>query len=66
MLIGAFIFFVMAILMAIYLFKGTNPTLILLAKIILYFSVAAFFILLMTDLFKNAPPIPDDKKNLPL
>jgi uncharacterized membrane protein YtjA (UPF0391 family) len=44
MLIGAIVFLAIAILMAIYRYKGSNPTLILLAKIILYFSLAAFFI----------------------
>ncbi|MFJ1267194.1 DUF1328 domain-containing protein [Legionella lytica] len=66
MLAGAFIFFVLAFLLALYLYKGTNPTLILLAKILLYFSLVLLFVLLIINFFNHVPPIPDDKKNLPL
>ncbi|USQ14924.1 DUF1328 domain-containing protein [Legionella lytica] len=66
MLAGAFIFFAVALFLAIYLYKGTNPTLILLAKVLLYFSLVLLFILLIVNFFNHVPPIPDDKKNLPL
>jgi uncharacterized membrane protein YtjA (UPF0391 family) len=65
MLIGAIIFFIIAIFMAIYRFTGTNPTYALIAKILLYFSVIAFFILLYAYFFKSVPPLPE-KKTLPL
>ncbi|HHF7365652.1 TPA: DUF1328 domain-containing protein [Legionella bozemanae] len=66
MLIGSFVCLVIAILAAIYRFTGTNPTLTLLAKIILYLSLAAFFILLIVYVLNSAPPPPEDKKTLPL
>ncbi|QMT61170.1 DUF1328 domain-containing protein [Legionella sp. PC997] len=66
MLIGAFVFLAVAILMAIYRFKGSNPTLILLAKIFLYFSLAAFISLLMVHVLSSAPPNSNEKHNLPL
>ncbi|KTD69870.1 hypothetical protein Lsan_0148 [Legionella santicrucis] len=66
MLIGAFTFLAIAILMAIYLYKGTNPTLTLIAKIFLHLLVAAFLILLIAHFFSAVPPVPDEKKNLPI
>ncbi|CAM2976881.1 Uncharacterised protein [Legionella steigerwaltii] len=65
MLIGAFIFLAIAILMAIYRYTGTDPTLILIAKILLYLSLTTFIILLMVYALNSAPPT-DDKRNLPL
>ncbi|AWN75279.1 DUF1328 domain-containing protein [Legionella anisa] len=66
MLTGAFVFLVIAILSAIYRFTGTNPTLIVIAKIIFYLSLAAFCILLIVYVLNSAPPLPEDKNNLPL
>ncbi|MCW8419547.1 DUF1328 domain-containing protein [Fluoribacter dumoffii] len=66
MLAGAFVFLAIAILMAIYRFIGTNPTFILVAKILLYLSLAAFLTLLIVHVLSSAPPTPDDKKTLPL
>jgi hypothetical protein len=66
MLAGAFIFFSVILLMAIYLYKGTNPTLILLAEVLLYFSLVVLFVLLIAYFFNHVPPIPDGKNNLPL
>lgn len=66
MLITTFTFLVIAIFMAIYLYKGTNPTLTLIAKICLYLSITAFLILLIAYFFNAAPPAPDEKKNLPM
>ena len=65
MLIGAFAFLAIAVLMAIYRYRGTNPTLILIAKILLYLSITAFLILLIVYVLNYAPPA-DDKKMLPL
>ncbi len=56
MLIGAFIFFVVILLLAIYLYKGTNPTLILLAEVLLYFSLVLLFVLLVAYFFKHVSP----------
>ncbi|WP_392536338.1 DUF1328 domain-containing protein [Legionella sp. 227] len=66
MLTGAFAFLALAILMAIYRYKGANPTFILIAKILLYLSLTAFVFLLITDVINSAPPLPEGKKNLPL
>ncbi|CAM4401980.1 MAG: hypothetical protein LEGION0403_FIIPPAGN_02654 [Legionella sp.] len=66
MLAGAFIFLAVSLLLAIYVYKGFNPTLILLAKALFYFSLAMFFILLIADFFNHIPPISEDKKNLSL
>ncbi|KTD06471.1 hypothetical protein Lgra_3248 [Legionella gratiana] len=66
MLTGAFIFFVITIIMAFYLYIGTNPTLLLIAKIFFYFSLAAFLILLITHFLNSAPPAPEENKNLPI
>lgn len=60
MLILAFIFLVIAVLAAYYEYEGTNPTILLIAKIIMYFSVSVFFVLIISHVFSSTPPIPDD------
>lgn len=66
MLISALVFFAIAILMAYYRFKGTNPTLKVIARILFYFSLLAFCVLLIVYILNSGPPLPEGKKNLPL
>ncbi|MFT4060278.1 MAG: DUF1328 domain-containing protein [Legionella sp.] len=66
MLIAAFIFLVIAIVGLIYIYTGSNPTLLLLAKLIFYFFLVLFFVLLITDLLSQAPPIPDVDSKRPI
>lgn len=65
MLIGAFIFFVLTILLTIYIYKGTNPTFMLIVKILLYFSFFAFLSLSLAYILNFAPLTPSES-NLPL
>lgn len=66
MLIGALIFLVIAAFTAFYEFEGANPTFLLVAKVIMYFSLIAFLALLFTYVVGITPPIPDDAGHRPL
>ena len=66
MLIGALIFLVIAAFTAFYEFEGANPTFLLVAKVIMYFSLIAFLALLFTYAVSTSPPIPDDTSHRPL
>ncbi|MCL9683635.1 DUF1328 domain-containing protein [Legionella maioricensis] len=62
MLIGAFIFLILAVISSFFAFGRPKSTVTLLAKMIFYFSLALFFVLLFTSIYTSAPPLPDDKK----
>jgi ABC-type dipeptide/oligopeptide/nickel transport system permease component len=61
MIIGAFICFVLAVILAYYRYSRPKSTLTAVAKVLFYFSLGLFFILLFIAIFKSAPPIPHDK-----
>lgn len=59
MVAGALISLALVICAALYEYLGTNPTFLLVMKIILYFSLIIFFTCIIAYLFSTAPPIPD-------
>ncbi len=62
MLIGAFICLICAVISSFFAFGKPKSTVIVIAKLIFYFSLILFFILLFTSIYLSAPPLPDDKK----
>lgn len=63
MLTGAFCFLLLALIAAYFEYRELGPTSFLLAKLILYFSVIMFFVLLITFIFNSAPPIAQESSS---
>lgn len=66
MLIGALIFLIVAVIALFFVYQGSNPTFVLITKIIFYFSITVFFVLLISFIVNSTPPIPSDNSKLPL
>lgn len=66
MLTGALIFLIIAVIALFFVYQGSNPTFVLVTKIIFYFSITIFFVLLFAFIVNSTPPIPTDNSKLPL
>jgi hypothetical protein len=62
MLIGLGIILFLIILAIFLICKGVNPTLTLLAKIFVYFTLTVLFIGLIFYILNSSPPIPNESK----
>lgn len=66
MLKFALIFLVIGVIAAFFAFRRNLPTLSLIAKIVFYFSLAAFIVLLFTLMISSSPPIAPNSSQMPI
>lgn len=56
----AFIFFIIAVIAAVFGYRGSPSTSTYIAKLIFYFSLIVFIALIFGGIFSSAPPPPDN------
>lgn len=66
MLKTALIFLVIGVIAAFFAFRRNYPTFSLIAKIVFYFSLAAFIVVLFTFMISSSPPISPGSGQLPI